>query len=675
MKFVWAKEQIKRNTRLSFYLKIDKKCDKLKLCAVDFYQVYVDGKLISYGPSRTASGYSCLREIPLENASEILIKVSYYGKACTSCDLQSPFFGAEVFYKDNLVYQTNDFACNSLPYHRSDMPSYVPQRGFVEYFDLTKTEVKNYALEEVSAPNIIYGREDNGDYLNLSLDYVETGVFYGFDKVKDVCWDKDKDHYQELLTNDFKQYVVDTTKEGFNYDYYTLKQEHTGFITLKINAEKQTEFFVAFDEHLLDGKWILGRCDCNDLMGVKVNKGESYIISFEPYAFRHLKIIYRQGVKVTPSMITFESKKPITVAINGDKDIEKVFCAAVNTFRQNSVDIFYDCPGRERAGWLCDSFFMAKAERLLYGNNDVERAFLENIIIAKTPELPPKILPMCFPSEHPSGIYIPNWSMWFNVQIADYYKRTGDMKLPEMAKSKVYGVIEFFDKYVNEYGLLENLESWVFVEWSVSNNDEYKECVSFPSNMLYAYMLKEIGALYNDKELIIRGEKISKTILELSFNGKFFTDNAVRKDGKLVRCDNHTSETCQYYALFTGLKPNDEFVLMMKKEFGPMREDAYSNVGKSNMFIGNFLRFFWLLNEKEYEIAVKEVKKAFIKMADVTGTLWEHDRPTSSCNHGFAAAVTVIIAASLFGYSESGESRFERLVSKDGDVKLTLIEN
>ena len=675
MKFIWAKEQLSRNTLLSFYLKINKKCSVLKLCAVDFYQVYVDGELASYGPSRAASGYSCLRELPLDNAKEILIKVVHYGKPCTSCDYQSPFFGAEVFNEDGLVYDTDDFVCYSLPYHREDMPSYVPQRGFVEYFDLTKTKVINYSTEKVCSPKIIYGRYDNGDYRKVALDYARTGVFCGFDKVKDVCWDKDKDHYQELLLNDFKKYVVDKTQSGFYYDYYTLKEEHTGFITLKISAEKETEFFVVFDEHTPDGKWILGRCDCNDIIGVKVNKGEHYIISFEPYAFKHLKIIYQQGVKAIPEIITFENKKPITFSIIGDKTLKKIFNAAVNTFKQNSVDIFYDCPGRERAGWLCDSYFMAKSEKLLYGNNDIEHAFLENYVIGDTPELPDKMIPMCFPGEHPSGTYIPNWAMWFNVEIADYYKRTGDMELPYAAKSKVYGIIEFFDKYLNEYGLLENLESWVFIEWSISNNDEYKEGVSFPSNMLYSYMLKEIGALYNDEELIKRGNKIGKTIIDLSFNGKFFIDNAVRKDGKLVRCDEHTSETCQYYALFTGLKPNEQFSDMMKKEFGPMRENKYLEIGKSNMFIGNFLRFFWLLEEKEYNRVVDEVKKCFSVMADTTGTLWELNRPTASCNHGFASSVSVIMMASLFGYNERVKNRFDRYEYQNGYEKLTLTEN
>ena len=114
---------------------------------------------------------------------------------------------------------------------------------------------------------------------------------------------------------------------------------------------------------------------------------------------------------------------------------------------------------------------------------------------------------------------------------------------------------------------------------------------------------------------------------------------------------------------------------MMKKEFGPMRENKYLEIGKSNMFIGNFLRFFWLLEEKEYNRVVEEVKKCFSVMADTTGTLWELDRPTASCNHGFASSVSVIMMASLFGYNERVKNRFDRYEYQNGYEKLTLTEN
>ena len=38
-----------------------------------------------------------------------------------------------------------------------------------------------------------------------------------------------------------------------------------------------------------------------------------------------------------------------------DGELLRIFDAAKATFCQNTADCFMDCPGRERAGWLCDS--------------------------------------------------------------------------------------------------------------------------------------------------------------------------------------------------------------------------------------------------------------------------------------------------------------------------------
>jgi hypothetical protein len=283
--------------------------------------------------------------------------------------------------------------------------------------------------------------------------------------------------------------------------------------------------------------------------------------------------------------------------------------------------------------------------------NEIEKAFLENILISKTPEIPKEMVPKCFPGEHSDGEYIPNWAMWFVIECRDYVLRSKDLTFKQNAKDKIYGLVSFFDKYLNEYGLLENLESWVFLEWSICNNPDYKCGLSFPTNMLYAYMLESASLLYNDINLGEKAKKIRQIIIKLAYNGKFFCENAIRLDGKLKVCEDHISETCQYYALFTGICPDKEFKLRMLNEFGPSRlDDAYSDIGKSNMFIGNYLRLFWLCKEKKYEQTIRECFSYFSEMAEKTGTLWEMNSPTSSCNHGFASVAAVLLLRCTCGY-------------------------
>lgn len=94
-----------------------------------------------------------------------------------------------------------------------------------------------------------------------------------------------------------------------------------------------------------------------------------------------------------------------------DEKLEKIYRAALNTFAYNCVDIFMDCPSRERAGWLCDGYFTGRVEHLLTGENRTEHDFLENFLLPKKFErLPKGMLPMCYPSDHPDGNFIPTWA-------------------------------------------------------------------------------------------------------------------------------------------------------------------------------------------------------------------------------------------------------------------------
>ena len=93
--------------------------------------------------------------------------------------------------------------------------------------------------------------------------------------------------------------------------------------------------------------------------------------------------------------------------------------------------------------------------------------------------------------------------MFYVLELADYFARYEDKELQESSKNNVANLVKFFEKYLNEIGLLENLESWVFVEWSEANSADSIKGVNLPSNMLYANFLikasKILIILYESK--------------------------------------------------------------------------------------------------------------------------------------------------------------------------------
>ena len=647
MKFIFAKCADEQNGQFVFSLTPDAECDKLVICAADTYTVYIDGEFCSYGPERTAAGYSRRRIIPVSRGRKIEIKVLSNNVPNYEVDFQSAFFGAEIMLGESVVYTSDDFVCEIESERMTEMPRFDVQRNFIEGFDLCKKGRVRVETVAVPAPIILDGIGETADYSKQNFAFCNKKTFEGFVRIEIP-------KFYRLRTGvrdgdfDVHSAIERAVAEGWQEYNYLLPVSKTGFFTFDIEGG-EGEFFATFDDVIPEEGWVFRRMRSNDFFYARYPEGTHRIISRVPYELRLLKIVSRGPARIVPSLILCENTEARELLPTSDSRIDAVLSAARNSFVQNAVDIFTDCPGRERAGWLCDSYFTARAERFFTGSNKIERNFLENIIIAKTPELESGMIPMCFPSEHPDGRYIPNYACWFVMQLRSRLERTGDRELIDAARDKVYAAIRFFDGFFGEHGLLEDLESWLFVEWTEAS--EYTAGVNYPINMLVARMLIDAGYLYSDESLTLRGEAMRKKIYEMSYNGRFFADHSTREGGVLVRRDEHVSEACQYYALFSGMDAPEEYQERIAKEFGPRRaRDFHPEICRSTMFIGNMMRFEWLWKRGAWEELIKDAREYLSIMADRTGTLWECDEfvhPTMSTNHGCTSAVAVYITDAL----------------------------
>lgn len=639
MKHIWVNLENKINNKIVFKYKLIKKANKLVLSASAFYTVYFNNKLVSYGPERTADGYSRIREIPInEDNIEIKVLIYDYDVASLDKDFGSPFFGCEIFNNDVLVASTDDFKAFSSTKYVSDTIKFSFQRGFLEHFDLRNINEAQLSTFEVKNIKLLHGVGDKCHYKECLFDLIKAKSTIKFDTVK-------LPNYTDVNNSFFKD-ISNLEKAGYkSCKEYELRQEKSALIKLKIRSNiTGGKILVVFDEYLQDGKWTFGRSSCSDAILIDTDSFEDEVITSTVYSLKHLKIITNNElIEVTPSLILIQNDEVPEVKKTGDEKLDLILEAARNTFMQNAVDIFTDCPGRERGGWLCDSFFTALAERFFTGKNEIERCFLENFILGTFEELDKGMLPMVFPAQ--DKLFIPNWAMWFVLELEQYYLRTGDRSLIDFAKNKVYDLFEYFEHYENDWALLEDLPGWVFVEWSDAGTEDFVKGVSYPTNMLYAAMHEAASRLYNDKKLSEKAIEIRLAISKNSFDCKLYHDNALRIKGEEISVvKEHTSETCQYYALFFKMRDDKQFTDFVKNELGPLRnKEAHKDIPRSNSFIGNYLRFLWLNQIGEIEQIKKEAVDYFFKMASYSGTLWEKDSPTASCNHGFASSIAPIL--------------------------------
>lgn len=660
------------------------------------FRMFLNGKFIAYGPARAAHNYYRIEKIEFNNLKEenyLVIEVNG-SNANTYYTLNlEPFFTGELVDKNNevIAYTGKDFKGYNNIFRYRKVLRYSFQRGFSEAYHYDEN-YNNFLKGKFNLLNedelIILDKKEflekhvkDVNFVNSRFKLVESGYFL-FNESKPLYDDRYM-HLTGLKIFDLNELDVNPNKFICKLDYfkdkkldreiktkkyytYSFKESLTGFINLKIKVNKPAKVYIIFEEINLNLNDFDNieinpfRNTTNNVIYLNLEKGNYDFISFEPYSAKYIRVIIEEGevTFLNVSMIEYANSDIKNFKYSFfNKKIQKIVDSALNTFRQNSVDLFSDCPSRERAGWLCDSYFTGKAETLISGTNLVEDNFLENYALFNSVNIPQGLVPMCYPADFFDGNYIPNWCLWYILEVCDYLKRSNNQKIVNQSKENIKNIINYFKKYENEIGLLENLEGWIFVEWSKANDDEFIKGINFPSNMIYSEALCKAGILLNDPNLIQKGNKLKRIIRKYSFNGDFFVDNAIRNEKNQILLTSNITETCQYYAFFFNVvnrKNYSNLFKILKNKFGPFRDDKvlYPNVYKSNAFPGDILRLF-ILNKYGYKNEVKkEVVQYFYNMTKLTGTLWEHDSYHASLNHGFTSVVINIIISAYFGLEE-----------------------
>lgn len=675
----------------------------LRVTGCSDYRISLNGRHVGWGPARAPKGYFRVDEIPLsarEGRNVVAVEVAGYNAASYYHMKQPSFLQAEITDGDRVLAATGTegaFEAQPLP-RVQKVVRYSYQRPFSEVYRLSpgfddwkygkggfsaveleqRPPVKylprrapyadfriNGPFKPVSSAKFRYDRSRRV----LPMRFVEnvgTGPtdLSGFEK-KDLevnwCYD-----IQRMVSTDRVSVADgDASRKVFRMDgsdsmIFDAGLNDTGFVGLRVKCLKPGTVAVKFDEILVDGEVSPTRYDCANVIVWEFAKPGMYAVeSFEPYTLKYLDVMVRNGAFEisSPYMRTFKNPDARKAKMaSSDKALTKIFEAARETYAQNAADVFTDCPGRERAGWLCDSFFTSRASILFTGSLEGERLFLENYALPDAFEhLPDGMFAMCYPADFGNGNFIPNWAMWLVIEVEEFKRRGGDPNLVEAFRPKLAKLIDYLKTFRNSDGLLEKLPQWVFVEWSRANS--LVQDVNYPSNMAWAETLDVMNRLYGMPELAEEARKVREKILEQSWTGEWFCDNAVRQKDGTLKLSGECTETCQYYAFYFKTatpKSHPKLWRTLVEDFGPKRRETglHPKIWPSNAFIGNYLRLECLSREGLSRQILDETRGFFLYMAELTGTLWEHVGTAASCNHGFASHVAVTYCRDVLGLKD-----------------------
>ena len=678
---VWLKGRTtERNLTVGFRISFDgKDASELRYSASSIARVWLNDEFLCYGPARGPHGIDRVDVIPLagrvKNGRNVLaFEVAGYNVESFYLLNEPAYLAAEIRARDGRALARTEpdgpFEATVITERMQKVPRFSYQRPFCEVYRL-KTGWSAWRTGG-TRPTAPLAAVAGSSWIERTAPYPAYDVSRVFRPIRQGRLGNQaptKLHEGRSVTGE------DDPKRGYakseiavqpvyeiqrlsnaNYVLYDHGLCDTGFLGAKVVCRKPGRVYFYFDEVLVDDDVDVSRMgwQCVNALTYDFEEpGEYAIEAFEPNTFRYLKVMFDgfEGEVSDLFVRGYKNGETGRVAFeSSDPALNEIFAAARETFVQNAVDALTDCPSRERAGWLCDSFFSGRSERWLTGSNPVERCFLENF--ARTSHYATKedrVLPMCYPAD--AGL-LPNWNFWFVFELEDYLARTGDRALIELMRPKVEGVIASFRKYRNADGLLEKLPGWVFIEWSEAN--KLVQDVNYPSNMTYAKMLEVAARLYGWTDCAEEARKVRETVRRQSWTGEWFCDNAVRQKDGTLKLSGECTETCQYYAFFMGLADAGRYPELWNRlvsDFGPKRREtkAWPKIHPANAFIGNYLRLE-LLSRAGLSARILDETKGYLHgMARRTGTLWEHDNISNSCDHGFASHAAVVLFRDVLG--------------------------
>ena len=412
--------QVKKNKNLS-----------LKITGSTLYRVFLNGEFLGYGPARACHEYYRVDDYDLSSKVKVgenilAIEVAGYNINTFYTIDQPSFLQAEVLSGNQVVLSTganNDFEAFQVKERVQKVERYSYQRPFTEYYRMNSgydqwrvnSKLENESLKLSVLPEVnLLGR--NLPMPNFTIIRPGSTILSGtIELQKQEKYKKDRSlinisdklkGYTEnelevvpsLTIQEITNTKQDSTIKPYSGQVIPLAEKQfctldmgtnlSGFIGSKVSCTEPTTLYFYFDEILTKGdvraKTHMG--GTNNYVVYELKPGDYNLESFESYTFKYLKVIAMKGSCKIQDVYMREYAYPMnpnaTFESNNTK-LNEIYKAAQQTFRQNTVDIFMDCPSRERAGWLCDSYFTAIMEKEFTGTSAVAHNFYENFALPK----------------------------------------------------------------------------------------------------------------------------------------------------------------------------------------------------------------------------------------------------------------------------------------------------
>ncbi len=682
----------------------------IRLTARNLYRLYINGEVVMHGPARTAHGYCRVDEMDvtdrlIDGVNHIAVEVIEYGNRCEGYNrysndstMEDGLFITEIVADGQVLTATgrDDWKVCRIHARAPQSERISHSRECTEIYTLDDTYyLWKLGLGEFS-PVVLAEQEPiylTHEALPPTLeeipftDLLDSGAcrIDGDMKLEPLFYEANSAYYASLPehpTADCRRTVeaerghvrAEYGEDGLTLipadteDFYALwdgGESQIGFIRLAVTCERAGVIDLVHSE-LLNPDGTIPYYH-NIVTRLHVPAGLTEFITMEPALARYMMIYFRGvGIVTMHGLSVLDDAYPDehrTAFLCSDDNVNRLYKAAKKTLLLNTLDIFMDCPERERGGWLCDSLWTARAAALMLSDSRVEREFIENFLLTPANGMFHGFFPEVYPAlkhNYAEMTGITTWSFWLMCEVCEFIRRTGDIAFRDEHKPRIAAFVKGSKDFIGKSGLLENLP-WLFIDWSMSNYGEYQQPVSTPANALYAFMMTELGETFEEPDWVAEGQRI-RSILRAAIVGggdpdhmRLIPDSFQVDENGGLHSKGRFSEAAMYTALWSGLFTAEEAPMLAKTvrdKMGPAPRFAKDpNVGGSQLFIGLCIRLDMLCRQGYFDKMYEDMLAIYEpQLKEGPGTLWENEAiDTSSRCHGFTSHAGVHLMRDVLG--------------------------
>lgn len=272
----------------------------------------------------------------------------------------------------------------------------------------------------------------------------------------------------------------------------------SGYPRLVLDGSSGAIVDIAYSERLTNGLVEVSRASpiiSQNVHRLILREGVQTWEQFQWAGFRYLQLIFRsceRPVRVHRAAVNFTSYpvgKRGSFACS-DPLLTRLWEMGTDTLQLCMHDGYEDCPSREQRQWVGDAYVEMLVNFAAFGDTRLAAKLLRQAAQSQRADGMTHMAP---PGDVVSAWseFIPDYCLYWVMTIAEYARYSGDIALARELFPSVAKAMAWFERHLDEHGLLESVPGWVFIDWA--EVDRWGECAAL--NALYCHTLRQAAQI------------------------------------------------------------------------------------------------------------------------------------------------------------------------------------